>query len=189
MKTIKFLPVLLLLLFISSCSSVQVSSDYDKGTNFSEYKTYAYFKEGIDKVKLNDLDKKRILNAIDQELAAKGFIKTDENPQLLVNIFTKSQQEVNITNNNNYPYFYAPYGYYGWGYSPYWGGSNTTTVSTSVEGKLYIDMIDVQKKVLIWQGVGTGYIDNARTPEKKEQKIQEFVQSILANFPPQPKIK
>ncbi|WP_413511350.1 DUF4136 domain-containing protein [Myroides odoratus] len=168
-------------IFTASCSSVSVSADYDKNTNFTSYQTYAFFKEGIDNVKLNDLDKKRILNAIDQEMTAKGFTKTDSNPQLLVNIFTKSQQQVNVTTNNDY--FYSRWGYYGWGYAPYGGPS--TTVSTSIEGKLYIDFIDTAKKTLIWQGVGTGYIDNAKTPEKKEAKIQNFVQQILSKYPPE----
>lgn len=168
-------------IFTASCSSVSVSADYDKNTNFTSYQTYAFFKEGIDNVKLNDLDKKRILNAIDQEMTAKGFTKTATNPQLLVNIFTKSQQQVNVTTNNDY--FYSRWGYYGWGYAPY--GGPTTTVSTSIEGKLYIDFIDTAKKTLIWQGVGTGYIDNAKTPEKKEAKIQNFVQQILSKYPPE----
>lgn len=168
-------------IFTASCSSVSVTADYDKNTNFMSYQTYAFFKEGIDNVKLNDLDKKRILNAIDQEMTAKGFTKTDSNPQILVNIFTKSQQQVNVTTNNDY--FYSRWGYYGWGYAPY--GGSTTTVSTSIEGKLYIDFIDTAKKTLIWQGVGTGYIDNAKTPEKKEAKIQNFVQQILSKYPPE----
>ncbi|WP_353101765.1 DUF4136 domain-containing protein [Myroides odoratus] len=183
MKTVsKFLILAAVSIFTASCSSVRVSADYDKNINFTAYKTYAFFKEGIDNVKLNDLDKKRILNAIDQEMTAKGFTKTDSNPQILVNIFTKSQQQVNVTTNNDY--FYSRYGYYGWGYAPYWG-PNSTTVSTSIEGKLYIDFIDTNKKALIWQGIGTGYIDNANTPEKKEAKIQDFVQKILSTYPPE----
>ncbi len=179
---IRFAAVAALFVFTAACSSVSVSTDYDKNTNFTVYKTYAFFKEGIDQVKLNDLDKKRILNAIDQNLATKGMIKKSENPQVLINIFTKEQQQLNITNNNDY--FYSRWGYYGWGYSPYMGPS-TTTVSTTMEGKLFIDFIDTNKKALIWQGVGTGYIDNANTPEKKEQKIQDFVNTILAKYPPQ----
>ena len=179
---IRLVAVAALVVFTASCSSVSVSTDYDKNTNFTAYKTYAFFKEGIDQVKLNDIDKKRILNAIDQNLTAKGMVKTSDNPQILINIFTKEQQEVNITNTNDY--FYSRWGYYGWGYSPYISPT-TTTVSTSMEGKLFIDFIDTKKKALVWQGVGTGYIDNANTPEKKELKIQDFVNKILSKFPPQ----
>lgn len=180
-KVFKFSILAAVAIFTASCSSVSVSADYDKNINFTSYKTYAFFKEGIDNVQLNELDTKRILNAIDQEMTAKGFTKADKNPQILVNIFTKSQQQVNVTSNNDY--FYSRWGYYGWGYAPYAGPS--TTVSTSIEGKLYIDFIDTAKKALIWQGVGTGYINNNNTPEKKEAKIQDFVQKILSKYPPE----
>ena len=42
---------------ITSCSSVRVASDYERTTNFDEFKTFAFFKTGIDKAEINDLDK------------------------------------------------------------------------------------------------------------------------------------
>jgi len=57
MKTTRFLPIFLLLL-VASCSSIRVNSDYDKKVDFSQYKTYAFYKTGIDKVEISDLDKK-----------------------------------------------------------------------------------------------------------------------------------
>lgn len=105
MKTLKLIP-LLLLLILSSCSTVTVYSDYDKTVDFAPYKTYAYFKPGIDKVEISDLDKRRILRAIDDQMAAKGFTKSD-NPDLLVNIFTKSREQVDVNQ------FSAGWGY-GW---------------------------------------------------------------------------
>ena len=42
---------------------------------------------------------------------------------------------------------------------------NMTSVSTSTQGVLYIDLIDASKK-LIWQGQGTGYLTT--NPEKKK---------------------
>ena len=89
MKTFKLVPVFLLLI-LASCSTVSVYSDYDKNANFASYKTYAFFKPGIDKVEISDLDKRRILRAIDDQMQAKGFTKS-ENPDLLVNIFTKAE--------------------------------------------------------------------------------------------------
>ena len=68
MKTTNFLP-LLLLFVLASCSSVSVNSDYDKKVDFTQFKTYAYLKGRIDKVQISDLDKKRILRSIDEEMA------------------------------------------------------------------------------------------------------------------------
>ena len=85
----------LLVLILFSCSTVDVYSDYDKNTDFSNYKTYAFYKKGIDKVEISDLDKRRILRAIEHELKAKGMVVSD-NPDVLINIFTKSQEKINV---------------------------------------------------------------------------------------------
>ncbi|MDB4402921.1 DUF4136 domain-containing protein, partial [Algibacter sp.] len=64
-KFIKTLPLLALLILLSSCSSVKVAADYDKEAKFNDYKTFAFFKTGIDKAEISDLDKRRILRAIE----------------------------------------------------------------------------------------------------------------------------
>jgi len=175
-KTLKALPFLALLILVSSCSSVRVATDYDKNANFSDYKTFAFYKTGIDKAEINDLDKRRILRAIETELLAKGITKS-ENPDLLVSLFTKSREKINVYNNG-----FGPYGY-GWGWHPwYWNSYNTSSVSRSTEGVLYVDLIDASKKELIWQGMGTGYL--TRNMEKKEMRIKEFVAKIMEKYPP-----
>ena len=177
MKTIKFFP-LLLLLFIASCSSVRVNSDYDKKVDFAQYKTFAFYKNGIDKVEISDLDKKRILHSIDDALTSKGFTKS-ETPDLLVNIFTKEREQVDVNQ------FNMGWGYgWGFGWNPYmWGGN--TSINRYNEGTLYIDLIDAKKKELIWQGEGEGTL--TKDTNKKDEVIKEFVTKILNQYPPQKK--
>ena len=153
-------------------------SDYDKQVDFTPYKTFAFHKNGIDKAEISDLDKKRILHAIDETMSAKGFTKSD-NPDLLISFFTKEREEVNVNQ------FNAGWGYgWGWGWNPFlWGGN--TMVTRHTEGSLYIDIIDAKKKELIWQGEGEGVLTKDR--DKKEALIQEFVSKILEQYPPQKK--
>ncbi len=174
MKIFKLLPVLLLFI-VASCDSVRVYSDYDKSADFTQYKTFAFMKSGIDKVEISDLDKKRILNAIDQQLQAKGFTKSDS-PDLLINIFTKSREQVSVNQ------FNSGWGY-GWGYgwNPYMYGGQTS-VTSSTEGTLYIDLIDAKKKELIWQGEGIGTL--TRDMNHKDEVITNIVTKILAQYPP-----
>lgn len=172
--------ILLLGILAVSCSSVKVATDYDKEADFNSYKTFAFFKTGIDKAEISDLDKRRILRAIEAELLAKGYTKS-ENPDMLVSIFTKSQQRVDIYNNTwGWGGFGPRWGGYGPGWG--WGWNNQPVVSTQTEGTLFIDLIDMEKKELIWQGMGTGYI--SKKMEKKEEQIKEFVQKIMEKYPP-----
>lgn len=173
MKKLKFIPVLLLFV-LASCNSVRVNADYDKKANFSSYKTYAYLKSAVDKVEISDLDKKRILHSIDDALATKGFTKS-ETPDLLISIFTKENQRVDIYNN-------AGFGWgMGWGWSPYMGMGYSSTYVTP-EGTLYIDLVDAKTKELVWQGEGSGYL--TKDTEQKDARIKEFVDRILSQYPP-----
>jgi len=175
-KLFKFIPIALLMLFITSCMSVRVAADYDKEANFRKNKTYAFYKNGIDKAEISDLDKRRILRAVEAELLAKGFTKS-ENPDLLVSIFTKSREKINVYNN-----VWGHYGY-GWNWSPwYWNSYRGSTISRSTEGTLFIDLIDADKKELVWQGMGTGYI--SQNMKHKEERIKEFVAKIIEKYPP-----
>ncbi|GAA3519982.1 DUF4136 domain-containing protein [Aquimarina addita] len=168
---------LVLIISLSSCSSVRVASDYDQKANFDGYKSYAFYKPGIDQAEISDLDKKRILRAIEADMTAKGFIKSN-NPDVLVSIFTKTKENVNIYQNN------FAFGY-GWGWNPwFWGGNfNNNSVSRVTEGTLYIDLIDATKKELIWQGMGTSAL--TMDVDRKQEKMNEIVTAILEKYPPQ----
>ncbi|QED37571.1 DUF4136 domain-containing protein [Antarcticibacterium arcticum] len=175
MKIIKITTVLVLLVaFMTSCSSVRVASDYDQNANFSQYKTFAFFKPGIDKAEISDLDKRRILRAIENEMISKGFTKSEE-PDLLVSIFTKTKENINIYQNNMF-------GYYGWGWNPWYWGAGGNTVNTTSEGTLYLDLIDAENKQLVWQGMGTAAL--AKEVNKKQERIDEIVKKILEKYPP-----
>lgn len=180
------LPFSLLTLFLitsSACTSVRVVADYDSTTNFEAFSTYAFYKTGIDKAEISDLDKKRILRAIESELNARGYQKS-ETPDLLVSIFTTERERVNVYNNVGWS---AGWGYgWGWGWNPwYWGNAwNRPVVSSQTEGSLYIDLIDAKNKELLWQGKGTGMLLQTDQVEKREARIREFVAQILAKYPP-----
>ena len=173
--------ITILFLFISvlfSCNTIRVSSDFNKNTDFSKLKTYAFSKNGIDKVKINDIDKKRILRAIDVELYNKGFRKSSIDPDFTINFFTETNQKVNYYPSSNYYGSAVPYGGMGHYASSWYLNSFRYN-----EGVLFIDVVDNKKNELVWQGIGKGYIYNDK-PEKKSEKINEMVGKILLQFPP-----
>lgn len=174
-----FLP--LVLAIFTSCSTVKVATDYDTKAEFNTYKTFAFFKPGIDKADISDLDKKRIMRAIQHELVLKGMQKSS-NPDIVVSLFTKSRERININDNN------VGWGFgFGWGWNPWmWGGANRLNVNQYTEGTLFIDVIDAKKKELIWQGIGTGAL-RITDGEKKDARIKEFVKEILSEYPPEKK--
>ena len=165
---------LLILVPIMGCSTISVFTDHDSGVDFSKYKTFAYFKPGIDKVEISDLDKRRILKAIDMQMAQKSIIKSDL-PDLLVSINTSAKEKVYINNNFN--------GFWGWGWNPWIWGPNQNMISSRTEGALYIDLIDAKTKQLVWQGKGRGGI--SEYTKNRDERIGVFVAEILKKYPPE----
>ncbi len=152
---------------LASCNTVRVTYDFDRATDFNTYKTYNYHTKGIEKLELNDLDKRRIMDAIDAQMAAKGFTKS-ENPQLYINVLASSKEKVNIDNG------YSGY----WG--PYWGGPSRVYQYTS--GTIILDVVDNTRNILVWQGAGSGL--NVSNLNSKAEDIPKAIGEILAKFPP-----
>lgn len=164
------------LMLMSSCASVDVSTDYAENVDFSDYNTFAFYKPGIDKAEISDLDKRRILKAIENELSKKGMVKS-QNPDVLISIITDAEKNVNVYQNN--------FGW-GWGWNPFFmGGAGFNNISTSVDGILFIDVIDEETRELVWQGMGKAYLSENR--EDKIERIKLIVQKILEEYPPMPK--
>ncbi|MFD0932939.1 DUF4136 domain-containing protein [Psychroflexus salinarum] len=174
MKSLKIIIALLSIISFTSCSSIKVATDYDREIDFTTYESFAFYKPGIDAAEISDLDKKRILRAIERELVSKGMVKTTD-PDLLISIFTETTENVNIYQNN--------FGY-GWGWNPYfWGPGGYNSVSSNIEGTLYIDLIDAEKNELVWQGLGSGIL--SLDMDEKEKKINEIVNKIMEKYPPE----
>ena len=157
---------------LASCSSVFVLTDHDSSVDFSQYKSFAYYKSQIDEVDLSDLDKRRILKALDTTLQAKGLIKS-EVPDLLVSFETKAKQKVYVNSFNTW----------GWGWNPWFWGPNYSNVISQTEGTLYINLIDAQSKQLVWQGKGRGNI--SEYTKERDKRIAYFVGEIVSMYPPE----
>src|SRR5580658_6451194 len=143
MKKAILLAVALLVGCVTATLAQDVRYDYDKDKDFSKFKTYKWVSiKGADQP--DELTGKRIMAAVDAELAAKGLTKTDgENADLFVVFQTAAATEKQFTSYNT-----------GWDYGPGWGrgwygyggGMNSSTTygstSTVYVGQLDLSMYD-----------------------------------------------
>lgn len=177
---------LLLALFTLACSSVQVTTDFEPGADFSAFQTYAWWPEGpppaseggrADPRYQSPLADARVRRAVDQQLAVKGFRKAaaGEEPDIFVNYHLSIESKMDVYTVNRY------YGY-GWGI----GVPETRTVQYD-EGTLVIDVGDRRRKQLVWRGVGRGRVRDNPSREQLDKDVDQAVMEILAGFPPTPK--
>jgi hypothetical protein len=163
--------------FIVSCSSISVTTDYDKTVDFTKYKTFSFYHLKTSG-QVSQLNADRIANAIKKEMLSKGYVEDNANPDLLVNSVLVIEDKVGVTSSTNY------YGYGGY-YRPYGWGPTVATTSVSTyeykDGTMIIDVIDAKTEKLVWEGVGTKELNsNQKDPE---EAINFAVYKIMANFP------
>ena len=183
MKKIAIVVLVMVFALSTSMKAQKVTGDYDKATDFSQYKTYQFvgWQKDSEKV-MNDFDKKRLRDAIVEELGARDFKLVESGADMGVSLYIVVDQK---TSTSSYTNFYDGAGYGrgrraagGWG-----NGYASTTYSESdyLQGTLVLDFLDESSKDLIWQGVATGTV--TEKPEKREKSIPKAVKKLMKKFP------
>jgi len=167
-----FVSLFSIIFVLYSCSSVKVFSDYDSAVDFNKYSTFAFSKQEIEKINISDIDKKRILKSIEEIMKSKGY-SFSSNPDLIINISTKSREDIYI--NQTYKSF--NYGWYGFPYDQNYKPYTRTT------GLLYIDIIDSKNGSLIWKASGSGSLYSGKL--SRDELISNFVNKVLETYPSQ----
>ncbi len=167
-----FISYFSIIFILNSCSSIKVFSDYDSTIDFNKYSTFAFSKQEIEKINISDIDKKRILKSIEENMKSKGY-SFSSNPDLIINISTKSREDIYI----NQTYNRFNYGWYGFPYDQNYKPYTRTT------GLLYIDIIDSKNGSLIWKASGSGSLYSGKL--SRDELISNFVNKVLENYPSQ----
>lgn len=156
-----------------ACSTLEVNTDYEPGTDFARYKTYA-FKEGA--APKNPIARERFLTALSDAMGRHGLAAATGEPDLLVFTHFVTGKETQI---NTYGY-----GMGGW-YGYRWGGGMTTTqVQEIPTGTVVVDLVDVKANKVVWRGVAKDQISTDATPEERAAKAAEVASKLFENYPP-----
>lgn len=171
-----FLTVLLIPAVAGCAASINVTSDYQPGTNFRGYQTFGFVPEPALMVQsaepFSPLLEGRLKAAAAEALTRKGFRRT-ENPDdadflLSFNLGALDQLRV-----NNFPN--ASRG----GVRP--GGTGTHEVRAFTEGTLSIDIFEATGRP-VWFGRATRALSSSDRGDTR--LVNQVVTAILEQFPP-----
>ena len=148
-----------------------VRTDYDHNADFSRYHTYSWI--GVHAG--NPLWQDRIRNAVDSDLAARGWQRVASGGDAAVSAFGKTAERDTLET------FYN--GFPGWGWRG-WGGLATATTEVVPErvGDLTVDVFDGATRRLIWRGTATDTLSGK--PEKNQKLLEHSVSEMFDHFPP-----
>lgn len=179
----------LLLTVTSFVAQAQVSSDYDRSVDFGRYKTYAYtrpdVRTGNNPIYSSPLLMQHIQGNLNREFANRGLTPQATNPDMLVKVYTYTEDKTRTVYNNGPMYMpFSPYRW-GWGFAPYrfgyYGGWNQQTYQEKfTQGTLLVDLIDAKSNQLVWRGAIQGVVDN---PNRLDRQIARGVRKIMKDYP------
>ena len=150
----------LLLAAAGSGSSGEV--EYDHQVDFSKYKTWSWH-EGVTHA-MNPVTDNRIREAIDKSLAARGLLRVDSNPTLLVAYHASRTTQIEI--------------------APLSHASPPTGIRYAQKGSLVVDMLDPASGKVVWRGQAAGVMKYG--PNEIAEQIKAAVDKLLESFPPRP---
>ena len=184
----KILSLLLIAIIFSSCSSIKITTDYDKTVDFTQLKTFEYYGWAAESDKiLNQLEKDRIERAFGEEFKKRGLEYVEENGDMVVVLFIMTEDRTQYNSTSTSMGYGGYYGYGpGWGWGPGHGipVSTTTTEYNYTVGTLVIDIYDANAEKLIWESIATGTISD--NPQKREKNIPKTAAMIMAPYPVAP---
>ena len=163
--------------FAASCASLQVRVDRDPESRFDALRTYRWDASPLDAGGGgpwidNALLERRIVAAVDRELATLGYERRESDPvDFLVDWHAALERQVDVV--ETYQTHGAP--------TP---GMRRVETFEYTRGTLLLDLVDPATRRQIWRGWATDAVDPDMEPERVEQRVNEAVQAILQNLPP-----
>jgi hypothetical protein len=161
---------------LAGCTSLRVSSDYDRGASFSNYHTYAWLPREHARSQ-NPLAVRHAREAIEAEMQSKGYSLTTDpaGADFVVDFTLGAKERLDV---ESYPVAYrGPWirggGYYG----------DRIDVRTYREGTLVIDIFDAATHQPVWTGRASKQLSRADL-EHSQAPIREATSAVLAAFPP-----
>ncbi|MEO7319713.1 MAG: DUF4136 domain-containing protein [Chthoniobacteraceae bacterium] len=175
---------------LAACSTVTVTTDYDKSAAFGKYKTYtlAPARQGQ---ALSATGEAALRDALHTELTARGLTEVSHGKaDLAIVRHVFLQDKVSVQQYTDWGYGYgggwpSGYGYgRGYGYGSYgmWAGAPQTYVDVNhyTEGTMILDVVDTKTKKLVFRGTGQAVVGGA---ESNAGKIREAVKKMVASLP------
>jgi hypothetical protein len=149
-----------------------ITYDFDRSANFTAYKTYAWV-QGT--VLADDINHKRVVDAVSAELAAKGLTRIDasDRADVLVAYHATFDRNLQISGFST-----------GWGPYRLGGGSGVARAEKILTGTLAVDVVDARTKTIVWRGIASKEVDPDADPIKREKNIRRAAERLFKNYPP-----
>lgn len=172
------------LALLAGCATgPRISTEADPEADFSRYRTFAFYSPlAIEKEGYSSAMSERMKAAARAQMESRGYRFVAENPDLWVNINAYTQRRTDVTTmptvDYAYYYSYRARAYYA---VPFW--RDEAQVYRYTEGTLNVDIVDVARNRLVWEGIAVGRVGNTKDQAQRDARIDSTMADIFAQYP------
>ncbi len=165
--------------FVSGCTTpLVVDYDYDSTFDFKQLKTYDWLPTPPGS-QMEDLVEKRVRQAVNSQLQAKGLSQSSQSPDFLIAL-QGAKKSVETGSVGVGASIGVPVGSRG----SMSIGMGKSKPRIKEEGTLILNFIDRSTNAPIWQGSATAKVEPKSSPEEQQQRLNEVMAELLSHFPP-----
>ena len=181
-KTISIVGLLLATSILAGCSSgPTIITNSAPNFSLANYQTFSFFQPlSTDRGNVQSLQSKQLILSATRELEMSGLRRDDRNPDLLVNFVLSSRETLQSRPSSGASVHHGRGRYGTWG--GYSMSMSTTEVVQRTEGTLGVDVVDVARNQLVWEGAATARVTDSMR-ENRDQVLDSAIAEIFAKFP------
>lgn len=172
------------LLALASCAHrPEIRTDYDAAADFSRYATFAFMNREDRRAATtyDTIDDRRVIAAVTRELQNRGYRRVERDADLMVNfaMVTEDIQDVRTVPSGVIPPYY---GFRRGHYHPWPAYAYETRVDRYERGTLYIDLVDAERRQLVWEGRAIARVTKAARKDPAGA-LDDAVAEVFAQYP------
>lgn len=159
-----------------------VQSEYWKGEDFASYRRYSWLRAELESHRRTQAEDHRlhdlIREAIDEQLASRGFTQTDSSAaEVLVTYHCRISEQLKVDVIDRV--------WYGTGdQARREDVTPRVELSSFEEGSIVIDFVKPREHRRVWRGVARGRVSPEAASEELRKVVDRAVKEILDEFPP-----
>jgi hypothetical protein len=174
MKTKLIVSVLCVAALVGCATKPATFAQKDPAVDLYAFKTFAFFPSAAGQAHrpgYTTLVGEQLKSATRTQLERLGYVYDETRPDLRVNIMLAVQQRAEVRstpNSRSLPY-------------RAWGATSVETVEYR-QGTLAIDLVDTQRRTMVWRGVAQDRI-TPKDMQKADETVRRAVREVFEKYP------
>ena len=176
-----FLTLIALITIAGCASGPRVITNSAPDFSVSDYRTFGFMQPlSSDRGNVRSLMSTHLIESTTRELEMSGLRLAESNPDLFVDFVVSTRETIETRPSSSVGVHHGRGRYNTWG--GYSMSMSTTQIVQRTVGTIDVDIIDVARNQLVWEGAAEGRVTDS-TRNNLQETVDRAITDIFAQFP------